>query len=147
MKVVFLQLVPNVGHIWDIKEISDSYARNFLIPKGLAKKLDEKEEEKLKQEEKKKEENRRNLVENRHKIIETLNLKQLHFKVKIAENWKMFGWIWEHDIIDKIFKDFKIKLEKKHIDMPDWHIKKIWKKDIFIKLSSDSMAKITIIVE
>lgn len=147
MKVLFLELVPNVGHKWDIKEISDSYARNFLIPKGLAKKLDENEEKKLIQEEKKKEENRRNLVENRHKIVEILNLKELVFNANTLESWKMFGWIKEHDIIDRISKDFGIKLEKKHIDMLDWHIKKLWKRDIFIKLSSDSMAKITIIVE
>ena len=59
----------------------------------------------------------------------------------------MFGWIWEHDIIEKIEKDFWVKLEKKHIDMWDGHIKKLGKKDIYIKLSSDSMAKITVIVE
>lgn len=147
MKVLFLKLVPNVGHVGDIKEVSDSYARNFLIPKNLAKKLDEAEEKKIKMEDKKKEDNRRNLVDNRHKIIESLNLKQLVFKAKTSENWKMFGWIGEHDIIDKIHKDIGLKLEKKHIDMIDGHIKKIWKRDIFIRLSSDSIAKITIIVE
>ena len=147
MKVLFLDLVPNVWHIGDIKEVSDSYARNFLIPKGLAKKLDENEEKKLIQEEKKKEENRRNLIENRHKIVEFLNWKQIIFKAKTSDNWKMFGWIGEHDIIDKIYKDFDLKLEKKHIDMIAWHIKKIWKNDIYIKLSSDSIAKIIVIVE
>lgn len=147
MKVLFLKLVPNVWHVWEIKEISDSYARNFLIPKWLAKKLDEKEEQKIRQEEKKKEEQRRNLVENRHKITETLNWETLVFKAKTLENWKMFGWVWEHDIIERIFKDFWVKLEKKNIDLMDWHIKKIWKKDIYIKLSSDSLAKITVIIE
>lgn len=147
MKVLFLQLVPNVWHAWEIKEISDSYARNFLIPKWLAKKLDEMQEQKLKNEQKKKEESRRNLVENRHKIIETLNWKILNFKAKTLDNWKMFWWFWEHDIIEKIYKEFWIKLEKKHIDLIDWHIKKLWKKDVYVKLSSDSMAKLTVIVE
>lgn len=147
MKVLFLQLVPNVGHVWEIKEISDSYARNFLIPKWLAKKLDPSDEKRLLQEEKKKEENRRNLVENRHKIVEALNWKELVFKANTDANWKMFGWIWEHDIIQKISKDFKINLEKKNIELMDGHIKKIGRKDIYIKLSSDSMAKITVIVE
>lgn len=147
MKVLFLKLVPNVGHAWEIKEISDSYARNFLIPKGLVKKLDINEEKKLIQEQKKKEESRRNLVENKHKIQQTLNLKELVFKANTLDNWKMFWGIWEHDIIERIFKDFGIRLEKKHIEMPDGHIKKLWKKDVFVKLSSDIMAKITIIVE
>lgn len=146
MKVLFLKLVPNVWHVWEIKEVSDSYARNFLIPKGLAKKVDLEEEKKLAQEEKKKEEARRNLVENKHKIIETLNHKELSFQAKKLENWKMFWGIWEHEIIERIQKDFWVKLEKKHIEMLDGHIKKIWKKDVYVKLW-DSMAKITIIVE
>lgn len=147
MKVLFLQLVPNVGHAWEIKEISDSYARNFLIPKNLAKKLTPEEEKRYLQEQKKKEEARRNVVENKHKIIEALNYKVLNFKARTGENGKMFGGFWEHDIIEKIEKDFWIKLEKKHIDMPDGHIKKLGKKDIYIKLWADSMAKITINVE
>ncbi len=147
MKVLFLQLVPNVWHVWDIKEVSDSYARNFLIPKGLAKKLDEAGEKKLKIEEKKKEENRRNLVDNKHKIVESLNGKELFFTARTSWNGKIFWWIGEHDIIDKIYKDFWIQLEKKHIDMIDWHIKKIGKKDVFIKLSAESISKITIIVK
>ena len=147
MKVLFLQLVPNVGHAWEVKEISDSYARNFLIPKNLAKKLSPEEEKKLLQDQKKKEEARRHIIENKHKIIETLNHKELRFKAKTLENGKMFWWVGEHDIIEKVEKDYWIKLEKKHIDMIDGHIKKIGKKDIFIKLSSDSIAKVTVIVE
>lgn len=146
MKVLFLKLVPNVGHVGEMKEISDSYARNFLIPKGLAKKLTPEEEKNLLIQEKKQEESRRNLIENKHKILETLNGQTLLFKAKTLENGKMFWWIWEHDIIQKISKEFKIELEKKHIDMVDGHIKKIGKKDIYIKLW-DAMAKITIIVE
>lgn len=147
MKVLFLQLVPNVWHAWEIKEISDSYARNFLIPKNLAKKLTPEEEKRFLQEQKKKEESRRNLIENKHKIIETLNYKVLDFKAKTGENGKMFGWFGEHDIIEKIEREFGIKLEKKHIHMPDGHIKKLGKKDIYIKLWAESIAKITINVE
>lgn len=146
MKVLFLKLVPNVWHVGEIKEISDSYARNFLIPKWLAKKITQEEEKQLQTQEKKQEEARRNLIENKHKIIEMLNGQTLLFKAKTLQNGKMFWWIWEHDVMQKILKDFKIELEKKHIDMVDGHIKKIGKKDIYIKLW-ETMAKITIIVE
>lgn len=147
MKVLFLELVPNVGHKWDIKEISDAYARNFLIPKKLAKKLTPDEEKKLLEAQKKQEAHRRELVENRHTIVQKLNGKTLTFQATLWTNGKMFGSIWEKDIIDRVSKEFGIKLEKKHIDMQDGHIKKLWKKDIYIKLSQDSMAKLTIIVE
>lgn len=37
MKVILIQKVDNLGEKYDVKEVSDGYARNFLIPKGLAK--------------------------------------------------------------------------------------------------------------
>ncbi len=36
MQVIFLQDVANQAHAGDIKRVADGYARNFLIPKGLA---------------------------------------------------------------------------------------------------------------
>lgn len=36
MKVIFLQDVPNVGKKYEVKNVSDGYARNFLMPKKLA---------------------------------------------------------------------------------------------------------------
>jgi large subunit ribosomal protein L9 len=36
MKLVFLTDVPNIAKEGDVKEVSDGYGRNFLVPKGLA---------------------------------------------------------------------------------------------------------------
>ncbi|MBW7954213.1 50S ribosomal protein L9 [Candidatus Gracilibacteria bacterium] len=145
MKVLFLKLVPNVGHVGDTKEVSDSYATNFLIPKGFAKKLTKEDEEKLLKNLKKQEENKRNLVENKHKILDVLNGKKLEFKAQTLENGKMFGGIKETDIIKQIKLEFNIELTKKNIYMPNGHIKKIGTSDVYVKLG-ESMAKISIII-
>ena len=143
MKVLFKELVVNVWHPGDIKEVSIGYAKNFLIPQGKAIELTPDAEKKLKEKLKKEDKHIRELIENRHKISEQLNWKKLDFKLKTGPNWKVFWWIWEKDIIKAIKSKFKIELTKKHIDLPGGHIKKLGESQIFIKLWKDSMAKLT----
>jgi len=143
MRVLFKELVVNVWHPGDIKEVSTGYAMNFLIPQGKAVELTLAEEEKLKEKLKREDKHNRELIENRHKIAEELNWKILDFKLKTGTNWKVFGWIGEKDVIKAVKSKFKIELTKKHIDLPGGHIKKLWDSQIFVKLWRDSMAKLT----
>ena len=142
MKVLFKELVVNVGHPGDIKEVSTGYAKNFLLPQGKAIELTPQAEKEYKAKLKREDKHNRELIENRHKIADELNWKTLDFKLKTWANWKVFGGIWEKDVIKAIKSKFKIDLTKKHIDLPWGHIKKLWESQIFIKLWKDSMAKL-----
>lgn len=146
MRVIFLKFLPNVWHVWEIKDVSDAYARNVLIPQKIARKITPEEEKSIQQKQQKLEKQRLELIEKRHKIQEMLNWQVFEFKVKTDEkNKKMYGSIAEKDVIDYIKRHFNIELSKKNIDFwPDWHIKKLWTRDIFINLWHDSIAKITI---
>lgn len=147
MKVLFLEHVINVWKKWEIKEIKPWYAANFLFPKGLAIELTPSLEKQHKDSLKKQDAHKRGLIENRHKLCETLNWKKLDFSLKVADNWKMYWWIWEKDIIGAVKKNFKIELSKKHIDLPDWHIKKAWETIIYIIFWKDAMAKMFVNVK
>lgn len=147
MKVLFKELVVNVGHPWEIKEVKSGYAMNFLIPQWKAIELTSSLESKLNQEKKSQDKHNRNLLENRHKIVEELNGKILTFQLKTGWNGKVFGWIWEKDIIKEVKAKFKIELTKKHIELLDWHIKKIGETFIYINLGKDSKAKLIANVE
>lgn len=142
MKVLFLKNVINVWKQWEIKEVKDWYATNLLFPKALAVKLTPEVERDYKNKIKKEDTRKRELIENRHNIAEQINWKKLDFTLKAWVNKKVYWAIWEKDIISEIKKKFKITLTKKHIDMPDWHIKKLWETQIFVKLWKDAMAKI-----
>jgi large subunit ribosomal protein L9 len=103
MKVVLLKEVENLGKEGEIKEVSDGFARNFLIPKKLAeaatpqalKKIDEKKsllEMKAKQE-----------LEESQKLAEQLEGRELYVKVK-EKDGKIFGSVNEKTI-SKTLKD------------------------------------------
>jgi large subunit ribosomal protein L9 len=143
MKVLFLKYVVNVGKPWEIKEVKTWFAVNMLIPKWFAVELTPEIEAKHNEKLKKDEKYRMSLIEWRHEIADELNWKILEFVLKTGNNGKVYGWIGEKDIINTIKKRFKLELSKKHIDMPDWHLRKIWEHIIYIKLWKDSIAKIT----
>ena len=146
MKVLFLENVVHVAKKGDIKEVKPGYAQNMLFPKKLAVELTPALEKQIKEKQRRQEAHKRELIENRHNIVEKLNNEKLEFKLKADSLWKVFWWIWEKDIIREIKKKFKLELTKKHIDLPDWHIKKLGESQVFIKLWKDAMAKMLVIV-
>jgi len=103
MKVMFLQDVRGVGKKFDIKEVSDGYARNFLILKKLAIPATEKAERARKEFETK--EGR--LLESHKKLLDQLKNTPLEFKVRVGDKNEVFGSITKEEIkkaIQKITK-------------------------------------------
>lgn len=144
MRVIFLQHVVNVWKVGEIKEVNDSYARNFLFPKNLAKQFSAQDEKLLEEKKKKLERNRINKVTNRHEIWEKLNWKTFNLSLNKDTSGKTFWSITEKEIIDLLKKEAKLTFTKSEIVM-NWHIKKLGKHDVFIKLWAWEMVKIIII--
>jgi len=147
MKVLFLKHLVNVGKEWEIKEVKPGYAANMLFPKWYAIELTPAAEKQHKAKLKKEETHKREMIENRHNLSEILNHQKLEFTLKTWANHKVYGWIWEKDIISEIKKKYKIELTKKYIEMPEGHIKKLWESQIFVKLWKDAMAKVFIVIK
>lgn len=142
LTILMLQRVAWVGKQWEIIEVSHSQAKNYLIPKWLAKLVSKEEIEKLAKKKESQVKNTRENVYNRHKIAEILHTKVVVIEAKWGSD-KIFGWIQELDIVAGIEKDYGVKLEKKNIVLPEWrHIKKAWKYDIKLNLWSDVFARI-----
>ncbi|MDD3023680.1 MAG: 50S ribosomal protein L9, partial [Syntrophomonadaceae bacterium] len=117
MKVILKQDVKNLGKSGEIKEVSDGYARNFLIPKGFAdeattNKLKE-TQEKITKEEKRKDKEK----EDAETIKQRLDGKTVKIKAKAGSGDKLFGAVTSREIAEILQKEFSLKLDKKKIEM------------------------------
>lgn len=117
MKVYFLRDVPNVGHKGEIKEVKDGYARNYLLPQGLAKIATKQLEEQLKvlkqQEEQKQEEK----IQKSKRLSEELNKIILEIPLKFKEDGKeAFDSANKKRIIDEL-KNRGIEIKEDYLDM------------------------------
>jgi large subunit ribosomal protein L9 len=102
MKVVLNENVKGLGKKLDIVNVSEGYARNFLFPKKLATPADNKSVSEATTKKSaiqfKKDTDRENAQELKAKIEEII----VDFKVKTADNGKLFGSVTSKEISDSI---------------------------------------------
>ncbi len=145
MKVLLLQDVKGSGKKGEIVDVSDGYAKNFLLKKNLAKQADktvlsEKASQNASLE-------RTKMLEREDAIKKSNLLKDKVFtiKAKTGENGKLFGAITSKEIASAITEQ-GIEIDKKQI-LLDNNIKALGKYIVQAKLYSGVIAKINIVIE
>lgn len=131
MKIVLLQNVPKIGKKFEIKNVADGYANNFLIAKGLAKVADDKTVANLKKEEKEVKE-RGDLLNKKVNGILSVFTKEnpLVIESKSNEKGHLFKAVHIQDIVDLIDEegvnllDF-VSLEKPIKEVGEFKVKYI----------------------
>ncbi len=119
MKVILKQDVKSQGKKGDLIEVSDGYANNFLLPKGLAipatkQALNELEGKKGA------EQYKRNMEEQKaQNIAERMKEIKVSLKAKAGKEGKLFGSVTSKDVADALKAQFNITVDKRKIDLPD----------------------------
>lgn len=146
MKVILKQDVKGLGKEESLVEVNDGYARNFLLPRGLAVEATpgnlnvmktKKAAEKAKKD--------RELAQARA-LAEKLKTVAVTIKAKSGENGKLFGSITGKDIADKLKSDFKLDIDRKKLVLPE-AIKALGTSEIEVKLYPEVSAKLTVKIE
>lgn len=118
MKVVLLQNVKGVGKALDTVDVSDGYAKNYLIPRKLAKVASNQVIAETRGQKSaiafKKETQKEEAIEVKNKIEEI----SLVFKLK-AKNGKFFGSITSKEISEELSKKLGITIDKKKIELEE----------------------------
>ncbi|BAL80460.1 50S ribosomal protein L9 [Caldisericum exile] len=143
VKVLLLQNVKGLGNAKSIVAVSKGYALNYLVPKGLAKIVDEDTAETIVDVSKNVEERR---IAQAQKEKEILESKELIFKANAGTEDKLFGSITAQDIEEKIKKVFGLEIDRKKIVLNN-PIKKLGEYKIPVKLYKEIQAELKVKVE
>ncbi len=145
MKVIFLKDAPK-GKRGEIKEVADGYARNFLLPKGLALPATPSAIKAAKVLSDEKAESQARQREELGRIAQELEVKELHFKAKAGAKGRLHGAITTASIADELSRltGFEIDKKKVELDEPLHHLGSY---DVMINLGTGSEAKIKVIIE
>lgn len=145
MKVILTQDVKGQGKKDQIVEVSDGYARNFLLPKKLAIMADAKALNEAKNKE----------ASKNHKIaVETAEAKEIAAKLegiivkivsKSGADGKLYGAVTNKDVADALEAQHKIVIDKKKITIAN-PIKSFGKYELDVKLYTDVAGKINLLV-
>jgi len=144
MRVILLQDIENLGKRYEIKEVKDGYARNFLIPKGLVKPATK---EALAWLEMQKEIETKKAEEELKKVQDfasSLDGLEVSIPVKIGPEGQLFESITSQKILERL-KEMGFEVKKPQIDLIE-PIKELGEYPIKIQLEHNLESEIRIIV-
>lgn len=144
MKVVLLEDVDNLGKKYEVKTVKDGYAKNFLIPKGLAKKATKDVLKWVKMQNEIAAKKAEDELKKVQELASSIDGQEVVIPVKIGEGGQMFESVNAQKILDKL-KELGFTVKKNQI-MLDSPIKELGEFPVKIKFSHNLEAEIKVIV-
>ena len=146
MKVILKEDVKGLGKKEDMVQVSDGYARNFLLPRGVAVEASKDNMNIMKT--RKEAELTKKARDKAHAEAqaEKINAMTLVLKGKAGEQSRLFGSITGKDIADMLKNKYKIDIDKKKIVLNE-PIKTLGECIVEIRIYAGVIAKLKVIVE
>ena len=116
MEVILRQAIDNLGHPGDIVKVSPGYARNFLLPRGLAYEATEGNRKRISQEKTRLEAAENSRRDQASELAKKIDEVSLSFSARVGEEGKLFGSITSADIAQQLEAQ-GIHVERRMIDL------------------------------
>lgn len=117
MKVILLQDVKSVGRKNELVDVAEGYARNFLIPRGLAVEANAANLKQYEQRKKREAAKKAREEAEAREAAAQLEKQPIVIKVKAGEGGRLFGSVTSSDIAEQIEKQVGIKVDRRRIDL------------------------------
>ncbi len=133
MKVILLQDVKSLGKKGDVVEVSEGYARNMLLKKGLGKEATSGNMNDLKLQKANAEKVAKEALEAAEALGKELSGREVKVAVKAGDGGRVFGSVSSKEIAEEIQKQLGREVDKKKI-LLDTPIKTLGVTEVSIKL-------------
>ncbi len=133
MIVILKRDVKGTGKAGDVVKVSDGFARNMLLPKGLAEEATKNNVHTLEKAKEKREEEEKLARSAAEKQAEEMKKMHVVIETKAGEGGKLFGSITTKDIADAIREQHGMSIDKRKIVL-DQPIKEVGVKRVKIKV-------------
>lgn len=142
MKVILKDEVKNIGDMGQIVEVADGYARNYLVPKGLAVEANTKNIKSLEHTKRVIQERAKKVRNQAQELSNKISTVNLVMKARAGEEGKLFGTVTTMDIAESL-KNQGIEIDKKKISL-DEPIKRLGSYVVNIKIHPEVTTQINL---
>ncbi len=146
MKVVLKQDVKSIGKKDELHEVSDGYARNYLLPRGLAVEADAAAVNEVRTKAAAVEHRAAQELAAAQKLAKKIDGRTVTLKAKAGQGGRLFGSVTAKDIAETLARETGEQIDKRKIVM-DGDIKNFGAYTIEVKVYPKVAAKLTVRVE
>lgn len=144
MKVILLEDIENIGLKNEIKEIADGYARNFLIPKGLARVATAQSEIELEEAKQKESQEAKLALKQTQEEVAKLDGQEFEINAKTSDGEKLYAAISEKQVA-KVLKEADFEVSEKQIKIKE-AIKNLGEYEIVVAYDHGLEAKVKVMI-
>ena len=141
MKVILKEDVKGQGKKGQLVNVSDGYARNFLLPRGLAMEADAQAMNDLKNKEEAARHHAAMEKQNAEEAAKALKGKTVKLTAKAGSAGRLFGSVTTKEVAEGLKAQFQVEVDKRKISMAD--VKAFGSYEAEVKLYPGISAKIT----
>ena len=145
MQVILLEKISNLGDLGEVVNVKDGYGRNFLIPKGKAKRANAQNMAEFEIKRAELEKQQATLIKASEKKAKALEGLVVNLTQKSGADGKLFGSVTNTDVAEAIVS-MGHEVVKSEIRMPNGPIKAIGEYELVIDFHHDQISNIKVIV-
>jgi large subunit ribosomal protein L9 len=143
VRVVLRDDVENVGRKGDLIEVTDGFARNFLVPRGLAMKATKgvvQQAEAMRRNREARDSRDRGAAQ---ALADRLSGQRIELRARAGEGGRLFGSVTSTDVVDAVRAQTGVELDRRKTQLAE-PLKELGAVEVPVKLHSDVEVTITV---